>query len=140
MAKSTQFKKGQSGNPNGRPKGARNVTTRAVEALLEGEAVALTRVAIKKGLEGDTTALRLCLDRICPPRKDRPIELDIPATTTAQGLVKAMGTIIAATAAGEITPTEGTALASLIDAQRRTTETENLERRIAALEQSTARR
>jgi len=100
----------------------------------------LTRVAIKKGLEGDTTALRLCLERICPPRKDRPMELNIPATDTAKGLVKAMGTIIAATAAGEITPTEGTALASLIDAQRRTTETENLERRIAALEQSTARR
>ena len=140
MTKSTQFKKGQSGNPNGRPKGARNVTTRAVEALLEGDAENLTRVAIKKGLDGDTTALRLCLDRICPPRKDRPVELDIPATTTAQGLVKAMGTIIAATAAGEITPTEGTALASLIDAQRRTTETENLERRIAALEQVAPRK
>lgn len=38
-----QFEEGQSGNPAGRPKGARNRTTLAMQALLEGEADALTR-------------------------------------------------------------------------------------------------
>jgi hypothetical protein len=69
----TRFRKGQSGNPSGRPRGARNKTTLAVEALLDGEAEALTRKAIERALEGDTTALRLCLDRLLPPRKGRPV-------------------------------------------------------------------
>ena len=43
-----------------------------MEALLDGEAEAITRVAVDKAKEGDTTALRLCLERILPPRKDRP--------------------------------------------------------------------
>jgi hypothetical protein len=38
--------KGVSGNPLGRPRGARNRTTVASEALLEGEAETLTRKAI----------------------------------------------------------------------------------------------
>ncbi|WP_233999345.1 DUF5681 domain-containing protein, partial [Erythrobacter sp. HI0063] len=50
------FKPGQSGNPAGRPVGARHATTLAVEALLEGEHEKLTRTAIDKALEGDTTA------------------------------------------------------------------------------------
>jgi Family of unknown function (DUF5681) len=37
------FQKGQSGNPSGRPKGARNKATLAMEILLEGEADRLTR-------------------------------------------------------------------------------------------------
>ena len=61
---------GQSGNPEGRPKGSRNVTTLALETLLDGQAAALTQKAIDLALSGDMAALRLCLDRILPPRKD----------------------------------------------------------------------
>ncbi|MET8524060.1 DUF5681 domain-containing protein, partial [Nocardioides sp. NPDC004968] len=57
------FKRGQSGNPAGKPRGARHKVTLAIEALLEGEAGALTRKAIELGLAGDMTALRLCMDR-----------------------------------------------------------------------------
>ena len=64
------FQPGQSGNPAGKPKGARNKTTLAVEALLDGEAEALTRKAIERALEGDSVALRLCLERI-PSRPAR---------------------------------------------------------------------
>ncbi len=53
------FAPGVSGNPSGRPKGARNKTTIAVEALLEGEAEALTRKAIERALAGDSVALRI---------------------------------------------------------------------------------
>ena len=59
-----QFKPGEPGNPAGKPKGTRNKMTRAAEALLDGEAEALTRKAIKLAKAGDLTALRLCLDRI----------------------------------------------------------------------------
>jgi hypothetical protein len=57
------FEPGQSGNPKGRPKGARNNATILAEALLDGEANAITRKLIETPLRGDTTALRLCLDR-----------------------------------------------------------------------------
>ena len=61
MAKDTKFQKGHSCNPNGKPKGARNKATLAAEALLDGEAEAITRKAIEKAKEGDMAAIRLCL-------------------------------------------------------------------------------
>ena len=57
------FQKGQSGNPDGRPRGSRNATTLALEALLDGQATALTQKAIDLALTGDMAALRLCLLR-----------------------------------------------------------------------------
>jgi hypothetical protein len=78
-----RFVKGQSGNPSGRPKGARNTTTVAVETLLDGQAQALTQKAIDLALAGDITALRLCLDRILPVRKDRPVTFDLPPVPIA---------------------------------------------------------
>src|SRR5215207_9353524 len=77
------FQPGQSGNPSGRPPGSRNKTTLAVDALLEGEAETLTRKAIELAKAGDLVALRLCLDRICPPRKERPVSFALPAMSTA---------------------------------------------------------
>jgi hypothetical protein len=68
------------------------------------------------------------------------VQLDIPATDTPKGMAEAVTRIIAAVASGEITPGEGTALAALIDTQRRAAETEHLEQRIAALEQPAARK
>jgi hypothetical protein len=59
----TPFRPGQSGNPKGRPKGARNATTLALESLLDGQAKALTQKAIDLALSGDLMALRMCLDR-----------------------------------------------------------------------------
>ena len=72
------FPKGRSGNPQGRPPGARNAATVIAEQLLDGEAEALTRKAIDKAKEGDMTALRLCLDRVVPPRRERPVLFPLP--------------------------------------------------------------
>jgi hypothetical protein len=49
----THFGPGQSGNPAGRPKGSRNRSTLALEAIFEGEAEKLSRRAIEMALEGD---------------------------------------------------------------------------------------
>src|SRR5215218_6521027 len=73
------FQKGQSGNPNGKPKGTRHRVTMAAETLMEGEAEAITRKAIELAKEGDGPALRLCMDRIYPPRKDRPVRFRLPS-------------------------------------------------------------
>ena len=89
------FEPGMSGNPNGRPKGSRNKTTMAMEILFDGEAELLTRKAVEKALAGDPIALRLCLERILPPRRDRPIAFDLPDIATAADAVKASSAILA---------------------------------------------
>src|SRR5215472_7806231 len=72
------FVKGQSGNPAGKPQGCRNHATRSAERLLDGEAEALTRKAVTLALGGDALALRLCLDRVIAPRRDRPVHFALP--------------------------------------------------------------
>ena len=121
------------GNP-GRPKGARNRTTRAVEALLDWQSKALTQKAVDMALGGDTTALRLCLERIAPPRKDVPISFELPVIDNAQSASEAAQAVLSAVAQGEITPLEGTAVMGLIENYRRILETTDLECRLKALE------
>ncbi len=125
------------GNP-GRPRGARHRVTRAVEALLEGEAEALTRKAIEAALGGDTTALRLCLERIAPAPRDRTVELDWPKVEAASDVPAALAAIIAAVAEGAITPGEGAALAALLERFRGAYELADIESRLRALEDTHA--
>ena len=109
------FAKGVSGNPSGRPLGSRNKATLAVEALLEGEAEALTRKCIERALEGDGQALRLCLDRLAPPRRDRPVSFALPALKEAADARDAFAAVVRAVAEGELTPSEAVTLAGLIE-------------------------
>ncbi|WP_247710536.1 DUF5681 domain-containing protein [Qipengyuania huizhouensis] len=118
----------------GRTPGSRNKTTLAVEALLEGEHEALTRAAINKALEGDTTALRLCLDRISPARKDSPVTFALPAIRSIEDAVAASSALLAAVAAGEVTPDEAGRVMSLLSSHKQLVETCDLETRLAALE------
>ncbi len=121
------------GNP-GKPKGARHKATQAAMTLLNGEASALTRKAVDQALGGDTTALRLCLERIVPPRKDAPVMFDLPSMRCAADAAKAAGEVLERVALGELTPTEGADVMALIETYRRTLETSELEARILALE------
>lgn len=128
------FKPGQSGNPAGRPAGSRHRVTLAMEALLEGEAEGLTRKAVEMALGGDTTALRLCLERLAPARKDSPVRVDLPAVNNADDLAGASSALLAAVASGEVTPDEAGRVMALLTAHRTILETSDLEGRIAALE------
>lgn len=129
-----RFQKGQSGNPAGKPKGARHKTTLAMEALLDGEAEKLTRMAIATALAGDTVALRLCFDRILPPRKDRPISFALPKIESAGDAVNAVAAILRAVADGQVTPGEGGEAARLIETFLKTVETADLDERLRRLE------
>jgi Family of unknown function (DUF5681) len=129
-----RWKKGQSGNPAGPPKGTRHKATIAAEALLDGEVQALTRKAIERALEGDDVALRFCLERILPARKDRPVKFDLPPVETASDISKALGVIEKAMAAGELTPDEAGTVATVIEAHRKAIETAELGERIRRLE------
>ena len=85
-------------------------------------------------LDGDTTALRLCLERISPPRKDTPVQFALPPVETAQDASRAAQAVLAAVSAGDLTPLEGASVMGLVEGYRKTLETEDLERRLTALE------
>lgn len=123
------------GNP-GKPKGTRHKATLATMALLDGEAEVLTRKVIGLALEGDTTALRLCLERIAPPRKDAPVTFNLSPMESAADAAKSAGSVLNAVADGDLTPTEGAHIMALIETYRRTLETSDLETRLVALEAS----
>ncbi len=118
------------GNP-GKPKGARHKATIAAMALLDGEAEAITRQCIQQALGGDTTALRLCLERIVPARKDVPL----PEGVDLGGeLSRDIDAIIRAVAGGVITPSEADALAKILESKRKIIELTEIEERLCALE------
>lgn len=130
----TAFKPGTSGNPKGKPRGTLNKATHAVLALLEGEADAITRVCIEAAKQGDMAAVRLILERLAPPARERPVNITLPDTSTIIGVSEAQAAIVQAVAAGDLLPGEATALANIIEARRKALETLELEQRIAALE------
>ena len=132
-----QFQKGTSGNPNGRPKGARNSATLAAEALLDGEAEALTRRAIELALDGDTVALRLCIERICPVRRDRPVSFELPAITCARDAADIGAAVMAAVSHGDITLSEAAEIGKLIDIYVKAYQTAELEEQLKPVEMMT---
>jgi Family of unknown function (DUF5681) len=128
------FAPGRSGNPNGRPKGARDKATVLAEQLLEGEAEALLRKLIEKALEGDTAALRLCVDRVLPPRRGRLVTFALPKVESATDASAASAAILAACANGELSPNEAAELMGLVAAHVQMLETTKLEAGLATLE------
>ena len=126
-----RYKKGQSGNPIGRPRGIKDKRT-SIRELLKPHAKDLIDKAVSLALDGDTTALRLCLDRLIPPLKqrDEPVSLKLTGTTlTENGL-----SVINALSKGEITPSEANSFLQAIVAQTRITEMDEIEARLTKLE------
>jgi len=105
-----------------------------MQLLLDGEAQALTRKTVELALEGNTTALRLCLERLMPPRRDRATPLSIPPVRGAGDLMPAMAVIMAAAARGEISPGEGMGLAKLLDIFLNAIEVREFDARLRVLE------
>ena len=130
------FERGKSGNPSGRPKGARNVATMLAEALLDGEASAITRKVIEKALEGDSAALRLCLERLLPPRRGRPVSFELSEIRAVDDAAKASASVLAACAAGALSLGEASEFMGLIASHVEILETAELEARITALERA----
>jgi hypothetical protein len=122
-----------SGN-SGRPKGSRNKATIAIESLLKVQAEALTQTAVTKALEGDSIALRLCMDRIAPAPKDQLVSFSLPAMKIALDASEAAGSVLTAVSEGKLTPIEATRVMGLIDSYRRTLELTEIEERLQALE------
>lgn len=132
------FEKGQSGNPAGRPKGIQDKRT-ALRELLEPHAEQLVEKAKELALNGDTTALRLCLERIIPPVKTRDEPVSIPELEKAEGLTAKGEALLIAVARGDLGPDQASALLSVLVGQARVSEVDALEKRITALEKHNGR-
>ena len=128
------FEKGRSGNPNGRPEGSRNKATILAQGLIDGQAEELIQKCVQMALDGDSTAMRLCIERLVPPRKDRPVNLDLPQMECVEDTIKAMAVISSGVADGELTPSEGQVLSGMVENYRKAIETTELEERISNLE------
>ncbi len=135
QAKDTRFKAGFSGNPQGKTKGTRNRVTKAAQILLDGEGEGLTRKAIELALDGNMAALRSCLERILPPSRERPVLVDLPDTSNAEGISLAAEEILQCVAKGDLLPGEGTILSNLVEKKRSALETLEFEQRLTALEE-----
>ena len=109
--------------------------TLAIEVLLEGEAEKLTRKAIELALGGDLTAIKLCLDRVCPPRKSRTINMDLSKTETILDISKAHALVVKGIGDGTLDPDEGQILSNILEARKKVVETEKLGQRINVLEE-----
>jgi hypothetical protein len=133
------FERGTSGNPQGRPRGRRNDISILVEQLLDDKAEVLMTKVIDQAMDGDAAALRLCIERILPARRERPVRIQLPAMALPGDTVSAMSAITAAVAKGELTPGEGADVSALVANVAKAIETQDLERRIAALEQRAGR-
>jgi exonuclease III len=114
------FKAGQSGNPNGRPKGSINNKTRWLK-VLEFHADELIEQAIELAKSGDANILRFCLERIIPKAKDSPINLTLPKELgQPKSLLETGDAILKGVAIQEITPDQAKSLMNVITAYRDT--------------------
>jgi len=128
------FPPGQSGNPAGKPKGARHAALKALDLIGEAGAAEVMSTVVAAAKLGDMRAADLLLRRLWPERKGRPLTIDLPPISDAAGLVDALAAITAAVGAGELSAEEGQAVAGILETQRRAIETVELDQRITALE------
>lgn len=100
---------------SGKPRGARHKATQAALALLEGEGEALARKAVEMALSGDVVALRLCLERLVPVRKDGTIRFDLPPLAKSEDAPAAARAVLKALADGQISPADAESALKVID-------------------------
>jgi hypothetical protein len=112
-----RFKKGQCGNPKGRPRGSGRFRSgaRAAAALLDAEAEHITEKAVELALGGDAVAVRFCLGRLLGVRRGQPVELALPEIAAPRDLSAAIAAITGAVTAGRITPDEALSLSQMLD-------------------------
>jgi hypothetical protein len=118
----------------GRPQGSRNKSTMAALELLREHSDVVVRKCIAEALRGNKMAMKLCMDRIVPARRDPPVKLTLPPVNTAAEVAKALNVVLKAISSGRLTPEEGLTISDILETKRRSIETAEQEERILALQ------
>ena len=134
----TRWKPGQSGNPKGMKRGSRHRASLLAESLLDGETDRITRRCIYEAIRGDTVALRLCLERLLPPVRSRPISFKLPALRTTSDALEAISSIVEGVSRGALLAEEAQALTDMVAVFIKALEVTALEDRLAVLEKAAA--
>ena len=130
-----RFQKGVSGNPAGRRKGVQNKLSRKVVERIANNRDALLDVLVAKALDGDMAAMKLCIERLCPPQKEFPLPaLTLPEMEGAEDLPRATAALLKAAASGGVTPSALAAMSAAVKAHIEAVQTADLAERIRKLE------
>jgi hypothetical protein len=125
------FRKGESGNPRGRPRGIQ--TQAKLRDSIAKDLPAIIQGLVSAAREGDTAAAKLLLDRVLPAL--RPVDQPAPVPIS-QDLGAAGRDILGAVGEGKLTPDEGSKILGAVGAVARIIETDELVKRIERLEQT----
>ena len=93
------------------------------------------RTVVAAAKNGDMTAARIIIERLLPPKKDRPVSFALPCIASAGDAAKAMGALLAAVAAGNVTPSEAGEVSKIVDAYVEALQVSEFEQRLKALEE-----
>ena len=133
----TKFQKGKSGNPYGRPCGAKNKATMLAQVLLERDIEAICNRVIDDAKKGNLQAIKLVLERIIPPKKDSPITLELPQIQTSSDILLCANIITDAVSKGELSPSEGEAFSRILDIHSKAIELNDIDKRLKVIEEKT---
>ena len=121
----------------GRPKGSGN-KAKPGQGLLDDYAEPITRKCIALAMQGDRNAMRICMERISPARRGASIQMNLPPIKTAADVDRAAEKVTQAIRRGNLTPTEGATMMSILESRSRVFERVQLEGRLEKLEATLA--
>ena len=126
-----KFQKGTSGNPRGRPVGIPSPTAKLRQVIAD-DLLEIISALVEKAKGGDVGAANLLLSRCLPPLRPQSEAEDL--SIAGASLRETAGGVAAATLTGQLSPTVGNELMSMIGAQARVVETADLAERITRIE------
>lgn len=137
MGRGKPFQPGNTAG-KGRPQGSCNKRSIFQEALeVDGEAI-IQKIK-KLALKANSTAMRLCMERLLPVAQRTNVEFRMPRVETAASLTEAGASVTEAVSSGLLSPQEGEAIAKMLESQRRNIETGEIEGRVKSLEEEIAK-
>ena len=130
-----RFLPGRSGNPAGRPVGSKNKAQALLANRLDSEWEAVADSLVREARRGNATAAKAVLDRVAPPPRGRLVRLNLPHLFTLDDVDAAVDSVIAAVAAGHVSPQEAATVAGILETKRRVLESRALDDRVRTLEE-----
>ncbi len=125
----SKFEKGTSGNPKGRTPA--HLTAAKVRKDLADDLPDILAKLIELAKQGDIQAIKLILDRVCPPIKPQALPISLPVVESLAGQGNE---IIRATMQGQIPPDIGSQLITALSNQGKLIELQEMQERLQRIE------
>jgi hypothetical protein len=118
----------------GRPKGSRNKVKFPGQRLLEEDGENLVRKCILLAMQGSLSAMRICMERLSPARREACIQMSLPRIRTVQDVAQAAEKVTQAVGHGDLTPSQGQTMMHILEGRSHVIETVEFARRLDELE------